>query len=62
MAIKCRLAVQPINHSDNAIKDVALSDIAVGHQRVQDGRGISESRGFDQHPVIGDLSGIAPTL
>ena len=62
MAVERRLAVQRIDHGDDAIDGMVLDDVAVGHQRVQDRRRIGEARGFDQHAVIGDRAGLAAAL
>jgi len=62
MALQRRLAVQRIDDGDNAVDRVELGEIAVGHQSVQDGCRIGEAGSLDQHPVVGDLTGLAPAL
>ncbi len=62
MPVQRHLAMQRIHNGDDAVDDVPLSYVAVRHQRMQDGRGIGQPGGFDQHPVIGDLAGIGSAL
>ena len=59
MTIERRLPVQRIDERDDAVDGVMLRDVAIGHQRVQDGGGIGKAGGFDQHSVIAHLAGLA---
>ncbi len=62
MAIERRLTVQRINERDDAVDDVMLSDVGIGHQCMQDRGRIGQARRLDQHPVIRDLAGLASAL
>ncbi len=62
MAPHRRLAVRGIDDGDDAVDRVELGEVPVGHQRVQDGRGIGQAGGLDQYAVIADLTGLAPAL
>jgi len=62
MAVQRRFGVQHVDDRDHAVDHVKLGHIAVGHQRMQDRRGIGEAGGLDQHSVIGDVAGLAASV